>query len=58
MTNMPPEYPVIFEFLPDLKTFYKKWLGKPLEAKNLSFEDKNLDIIKEWKKEIKKEEKK
>ncbi len=29
--NVPPGYPVIHEFQPDLETFYEKWLGKPLK---------------------------
>ncbi|MHA1439568.1 MAG: acetone carboxylase subunit gamma [Promethearchaeota archaeon] len=26
--NVPPGYPVIFNFLPDIDTFYEKWLGR------------------------------
>jgi acetone carboxylase gamma subunit len=26
--SVPPGYPVIFNFLPDIDTFYEKWLGK------------------------------
>ncbi|TFF99172.1 MAG: acetone carboxylase subunit gamma [Promethearchaeota archaeon] len=26
--TVPPGYPVIFNFLPDIDTFYEKWLGK------------------------------
>ena len=26
--NVPPGYPTIFNFLPDIDTFYKKWLGR------------------------------
>ncbi|MBD3196634.1 MAG: acetone carboxylase subunit gamma [Candidatus Lokiarchaeota archaeon] len=28
--SVPPGYPVIFNFLPDIDTFYKKWLKKSL----------------------------
>lgn len=27
---VPPGYPVVFEFLPDLETFYEDWLHRPL----------------------------
>ncbi len=27
---VPPGYPVVFNFLPDLETFYAEWLGEPL----------------------------
>mgnify|MGYP001250112652 CR=1 FL=1 len=26
----PPGYPIVFDFLPDLETFYRDWLGRPL----------------------------
>lgn len=26
----PPGFPIVFDFLPDLETFYRDWLGKPL----------------------------
>jgi acetone carboxylase gamma subunit len=27
---VPPGYPLVFGFLPDLETFYRDWLGRPL----------------------------
>jgi hypothetical protein len=46
---VPRGTPPDFEFLPDLDTFYAKWLGKPLpDAKG--FVDKTLDVIREWSK--------
>jgi acetone carboxylase gamma subunit len=30
---VPPGYPVVFDFLPDLETFYKEWLGRDLPKK-------------------------
>jgi acetone carboxylase gamma subunit len=27
---VPPGYPVVFDFLPDLETFYRDWLGRKL----------------------------
>lgn len=29
---VPPGYPVTFDFLPDLETFYRDWLGRELPA--------------------------
>ena len=29
---LPPGYPVVFDFLPDLETFYRDWLGRDLPA--------------------------
>ncbi|SFJ66884.1 acetone carboxylase subunit gamma [Thermoflavimicrobium dichotomicum] len=28
--SVPPGYPVIFDFKPDIDAFYEKWLGKPV----------------------------
>jgi len=28
--SVPPGWPVIFDFLPDLESFYEVWLGRPL----------------------------
>ncbi len=40
--TVPYGYPVVFDFLPDLDSFYRDWLGKPLphvkEFKDLSYE--------------------
>jgi len=27
---VPPGYPIVFNFLPDLEAFYADWLGEPL----------------------------
>lgn len=29
--SVPPGYPVVHDFLPDLEAFYSEWLGEPLE---------------------------
>jgi acetone carboxylase gamma subunit len=29
---LPPGYPVVFDFLPDLETFYRDWLGRDLPS--------------------------
>lgn len=44
---VPVGYPVIFDFLPDLDTFYADWLGKPL-AKKEATKDLTYDHIKTW----------
>jgi acetone carboxylase gamma subunit len=44
---VPFGYPAIFDFLPDLDTFYKEWLGKPLKNKK-KFEDLSYKHIASW----------
>jgi acetone carboxylase gamma subunit len=44
---VPRGTPPDFEFLPDLDTFYREWLGKPL-PNEVAFEDKTLDVVREW----------
>ena len=29
---VPPGYPLLFDFQPDLETFYREWLGRELPA--------------------------
>ena len=49
---VPVGYPVIFEMLPDLDTFYREWLGKPLADERLDwFRDRTLDTPAQWAKE-------
>jgi acetone carboxylase gamma subunit len=44
---VPRGCPPDFEFLPDLDTFYREWLGRPLPD-SADFEDRTLDRIREW----------
>ena len=44
---VPRGTPPDFEFLPDLDTFYKDWLGRPLPDEK-EFADKTADVIREW----------
>jgi acetone carboxylase gamma subunit len=44
---VPFGYPVIFDFLPDLDTFYRQWLGRPLKTEK-KFEDLSGELIKKW----------
>jgi len=46
---VPRGCPPDFEFLPDLDTFYREWLGRPLPD-TLAFEDRTLEAIREWSK--------
>ena len=46
---VPRGCPPDFEFLPDLDTFYREWLGRPLPD-TVAFEDRTLDKIAEWSK--------
>lgn len=44
---VPRGCPPDFEFLPDLDTFYRDWLGRPLPDR-VEFEDRTLERIDEW----------
>ncbi|MAJ61594.1 MAG: hypothetical protein CBC48_17600 [bacterium TMED88] len=44
---VPRGCPPDFEFLPDLDTFYRDWLGRPLPD-TCEFKDATLDQINEW----------
>lgn len=49
---VPVGYPPIFEMFPDLDTFYRDWLGKPLEDQRPDwFQDRTLDVPAKWVKE-------
>ncbi|MCH8813988.1 MAG: acetone carboxylase subunit gamma [Chloroflexi bacterium] len=45
--GVPRGTPPDFEFLPDLDTFYREWLKKPL-PNEVEFTDKTLDVVREW----------
>ena len=46
---VPIGYPVIFEMLPDLDTFYREWLGSPLKDERADwFEDRTPDMPAIW----------
>lgn len=44
---VPRGCPPDFEFLPDLDTFYREWLGRPLPDEK-EFVDKTLDVVRQW----------
>jgi acetone carboxylase gamma subunit len=46
---VPAGYPVIFEMLPDLDTFYREWLGRPLPDERPDwFQDKTSELPSHW----------
>ena len=46
--TVPFGYPVVFDFLPDLDSFYRDWLGRPLPQEK-EFKDLSSEFIKkEW----------
>ncbi|MEW6614319.1 MAG: acetone carboxylase subunit gamma [Thermodesulfobacteriota bacterium] len=45
--TVPFGYPLVFDFLPDLDTFYREWLGKPLKTSK-EFKDLTYDVVKKW----------
>jgi len=45
---VPEGYPIIFDFLPDLNTFYQDWLQKPLDFAT-EFKDRTGEVLTEWK---------
>ena len=47
---VPRGCPPDFEFLPDLDTFYRDWLERPLPDKQ-EFADKTLDVVRSWSEE-------
>ena len=49
---VPPGYPPIFEMFPDLDSFYREWLGSPLQDERPDwFEEKTSEKPAEWIKE-------
>lgn len=50
---VPPGYPVLFEFLPDIDGFYQEQFGSPLpDAGKYKYEDKSVEQTKKWAKEV------
>ena len=44
---VPVGYPLVFDALPDIDTFYSDWLGKPLPEER-EFKDMTYDVTKQW----------
>ena len=45
--NVPPGYPVSFDFLPDIDGFYAEWIGKPL-SDQAPAEDRSSKATRRW----------
>ena len=45
--SVPVGHPIIFDFLPDIETFYRDWLGRPLPDEK-EYKDLSQDVINEW----------
>jgi len=45
--SVPVGYPIIFDFLPDIDSFYGEWLGRPLEDEK-EFKDRTYEITRRW----------
>ncbi len=46
---VPPGYPPIFEMFPDLDSFYREWLGSPLQDEHPDwFQEKTSEKPAEW----------
>ncbi|MBI2876809.1 MAG: acetone carboxylase subunit gamma [Candidatus Tectomicrobia bacterium] len=45
--TVPYGYPLVFDFLPDLDTFYREWLNQPLKDEK-EFKDLTYDAVKGW----------
>lgn len=43
---VPPGYPPIFEFLPDIVAFYESWLGREFPCSKVEFKDLTAEEIK------------
>lgn len=49
---VPSGYPLVFEFLPDLDAFYRKWLARPLPDESADwFDDRTWTLTSRWAKE-------
>ena len=46
---VPRGCPPDFDFLPDLDTFYREWLGRPLPDR-VEYKDRTLEVIGSWSK--------
>ena len=44
---VPVGYPLVFDALPDIDTFYREWLGKPLD-REIEFKDMTYSVTRDW----------
>ena len=45
--NVPIGYPLVFDILPDIDSFYRDWLGRPL-AEEKEFKDMSGEVTRAW----------
>ena len=45
--SAPIGYPIVFDILPDIDSFYREWLGKPLPDEK-EFRDRSGETIQTW----------
>jgi acetone carboxylase gamma subunit len=48
---VPAGYPLVFDALPDIDSFYREWLGRPLEDEK-EFKDMTYDVTRKWGRDI------
>jgi len=48
---VPVGYPLVFDALPDIDSFYREWLGKPLPDEK-GFQDMTYDVTRQWRRDI------
>lgn len=44
---VPVGYPIIFDALPDIDSFYREWRGRPLPDER-EFKDMTYEVTREW----------
>jgi|YelNatPaOPRAMG01_1025707.scaffolds.fasta_scaffold73897_2 acetone carboxylase gamma subunit len=49
--SVPVGYPVIFDILPDIDSFYRDWLGRPLPEEK-EFKDLTYEVTRKWRESL------
>jgi len=45
--STPTGYPIVFDILPDIDSFYREWLGRPLPEEK-EFRDLTHEVTRQW----------
>ncbi len=48
---VPAGYPLVFDALPDIDSFYREWLGRPLPEEK-EFRDMTNVVTRQWEQDI------
>jgi len=48
---VPVGYPLVFDALPDIDSFYREWLGRPLPDEK-EFRDMTCEVTRQWGRDI------